>query len=136
MKIKKYILFLILSILLTFSIGNKLLLEKKVLLVENQSYFNDYIIKDNKVIIEFYLTFKNNSSNDENVTLAVYLPEDAKSGLLLEEKLYSINNEEKQITYLIPANGVVSYTVKFTGECGGYNVKNNRLLPKIEISFN
>ena len=134
MNLKKSIVF----ILLVFLIGVVVFIISipKIEIIKSKSYFEEFTVKNDKVTIECYLTIKNNSNKDQSINLSAYFPEDVKGGLLVNEKLYSIEDDDNKIAYTIPANKTVTYTVTFTGEFAGNNVKANRLLPKIEIDIN
>lgn len=101
--------------------------------VEKESYFSDFEIKEDVVYIYCTVTIKNNTNLDSKFIMAGLFPEDFRSGLLKSDILYAYNQNGESNEFTAPANTTTTFQVVFIGENNGYQVKANRLLPDIQI---
>jgi len=105
-------------------------------LVQDESYFSDFYISEEKVYIRCTLALQSSSDQDERVSIRGFFPDDVTLGLLQEQELYAWTLDEQVNQFFIPANGQVELSVVFVGEYAGHPQKSNRLLPpKIEIDI-
>ena len=122
-------------ILLVLVIGGYFLLHNRSSIVvdEDKSFFSDYYVEENIVKIKCYVTIKNTFHHTVKYELVAESPIDYERGLLAAPKLYveGANGEKKQ--YTISQDSEDSFYVIFTGEFGGLNEKQDRLLPDIKI---
>ena len=128
----------VLIILLVFAVGGSgiyLLLRNWpcITIDEDKSFFSDYYVEENIVKIKCYVTIKNTFHHTVKYELVAESQIDYERGLLAAPELYveDANGGEKQ--YTISQNSEDSFYVIFTGEFGGTNEKQDRLLPDIKI---
>jgi hypothetical protein len=68
--------------------------------------------------------------------MAAICSEDVDTGLLKNEKVYAVDDNQKERVFVINANSKQTFEdVVFLGEFGGKNTKNNRLLPRIILEI-
>ena len=100
---------------------------------EENSYFSDYVIEDDKVYIKCHIILTNTYDAEKTVNLSAKLPQDAASGLLKDEKINALNEDGSQATFVLPPNSSESFDVVFVGEFAGSKQKQDRHLPEILI---
>lgn len=127
-------------------------------LIEEESFFSDYVVRNNRVYFLCHLNIRNPSDKPVAVRITGDFSEDVKSGLLkntelrscrieepLTEGFQSLSAEELEATafwtydtyqgadvFPIPPGGR-SFWVLFVGEHGTADVKQNRLLPPLSF---
>lgn len=94
-----------------------------VSIVEDESFYSDYYVENEKVYINCTLTIC--SSKDQTVSFVGNFEADAETGLLTEETLKTTSLDIKKGKQIID--------VTFVGEFGGTNKKANRNLPDISV---
>lgn len=104
--------------------------EQRVLLVQEESFFSDYEIKDGRVILTCYLTFYNPYSSEVKVNVYGDFSKDVENGLLKSSELIG-HCDGEEILVLSPEK--TSIYVTFIGDYGGVPQKHNRELPDIEV---
>lgn len=102
---------------------------------EENSYFSDYAIEDDKVYIKCHVILTNTYDVEKTVKLSAKLPQDAASGLLKDEKIKALNEDGSQATFVLPPNSSESFDVVFVGEFAGNKQKQDRHLPEIMIDI-
>lgn len=104
-------------------------------IVYQKSTFLDFYVVENKVNINCYVTIRNNSNKGAFVRLKALMPDEVKIGLLKEPVLYTENGVKNNEKLFVPNNTQKSFYVCFQGEFAGIEMKNDRLLPQIEIEL-
>ena len=102
---------------------------------EENSWFSDYKVEDDKVYINCHIILKNTYDLEKTVNLSARLPEDAANGLLKHEIIKAFNEDGTQAIFVLPPNASKSFDVVFVGEFAGNNQKHDRLLPEILIDI-
>ena len=103
---------------------NDLLIDKE------NSYFNDYIVKDNKVYLICTLVLRNFNSEGKTFSIIGDFSEDKEGGLLKESLLYAYDIDLNSRVFTIEGNELKTYEVCFVGNYAGQYQKKNRLLPQ------
>ena len=131
---KKCILFSLLGALMLMLMGscNKC---DSIYIDKNKSYFSDFEVKNDKVYIKNYITFKNNFDTEKSVTLSTKLPDDVAIGLLRNEEVKALNDDGSETVFVLPPNGSKSFDVIFIGEYAGTNLKHDKSLSEIIIKI-
>ena len=131
---KKIALIVLLVIALGGSSIYYLFLDRpSITISEDKSFFSDYYVEGNIVIIKCYVTIKNSYHHGVKYGLVAKSQIDYERGLLLEPTLFAKDNNGDSLQYTIPQNSEDSFYVLFSGKYGGTNEKNDRLLPDIDI---
>lgn len=105
-----------------------------VVVIEKESYFNDFKVDGDSVLIHCVITLKNKSSQFKNIKIQANLPEDVETGLLKSQTVYAVNNTGGKV-FGIPSKTTFSHLdVTLKGEYGGAPAKANKLLPKLIIT--
>lgn len=106
--------------------------EVAIKLVEENSYFSDFEInqESKKVIINCYLTFSNNTKEEECFEVTANFKSDEERGLLRQGKLEGVIRETGEGTFCLAAGETKGSYVQFVGEYGGRPKKANRNLPE------
>ncbi len=107
--------------------------KNEIRILERESFFDTFYVKDNQVFIECYVTIQNRSHHDEYVKLSANLKADAKHGLLKSSVVPGFHKKGSD-RFLIKANSKKEYNVVFIGEFAGNPVKQNRELPPIDLT--
>ena len=102
---------------------------------EENSYFSDYVIEDDKVYIKCHVILTNTYDAEKTVNLSAKLPQDAASGLLKDEKIKALNEDGSQVTFVLPPNSSESFDVVFVGDFAGYERKYDKHLPEMIIEI-
>ena len=139
---KKIIIFVIISIIIiTFCHyflvkENSDIQKKELVMVDELSTFEDFVIKDDKVFFRCYITVKNISNNDRKFKLrGDFFIDTIKykgKSLVKQRYLYAIQEGGDSI-FEIKSNSEKSYRVIFKGDFAGKRSKVNRNMPKIKI---
>ena len=106
-------------------------LSEDIVLDEECSCFDNFFVLEGKVYFHCTLVLQNNTDQDITVKIRGDFQEDFSSGLLTEAKLMALSGEYEDSFVLTPGENELK--VVFIGEHGGYSIKQNRLLPEIEI---
>ena len=128
---KKYTIFL--CVLIGLSMLASCKTTANISVDEENSYFSDYVIEDDKVYIKCHIILTNTYDVEKTVKLSAKLPQDAASGLLKDEKIKALNEDGSQATFVLPPNSTESYDVVFVGDFAGYERKYDKHLPEIFI---
>ena len=101
-------------------------------IVEEQSYYCDYSVSGEEVIIKCVLYIKN--TNDYFVEFGINgnFPND-KGVLLMASHLNGIDSSTGNSHFVLSPYEEKSFEVQFIGAFAGTNQKNDRLLPELEI---
>lgn len=108
--------------------------ENKISLLQDESFFSDFEIKDGTVFIECMLIIENKSDKDCTFTISADFEKDVKVRLLKESVLYVRDEKGEKQKFTLPAHAKQPFTCIFSGEFGGVNQKADRLLPD-KITF-
>ena len=102
-------------------------------LAENDSWFDDFQIIGESVVVSCHLTIE--SPGDADVTVEIYgdFSEDAESGLVKESVIKAVSLDDCDVSRLIIPPGRTQLDVVFMGTHGSSEKKQDRLLPEIEI---
>ncbi len=103
-----------------------------ILLDETASYFSDFEVVGDKVYIYCTIVLTNTTSKECKFRIKGFFEDDVKGHLLLEGELYAYD-KEKETVFSLRANEKKTFEICFSGKFGGREIKNNRLLPEIEI---
>ncbi|MBQ5398327.1 MAG: hypothetical protein IIU14_02695 [Ruminococcus sp.] len=106
---------------------------KDIVLIEDESWYNDFSVKNNTVNIMCVLTFKNNSDKEKRFYLTGDFSEDQRLGLVRDKELRGVDYDTKSELLTIEGNKKRTYNYVFKGDFAGKKQKANRLLPEIEI---
>ncbi|MCH5265592.1 MAG: hypothetical protein J1F02_06810 [Lachnospiraceae bacterium] len=106
--------------------------KNNIKLLKNDSYFDKFYIKENKVFIKCELVIQNSGDKDEYIKLRANMESDYNNGLLKSPIVYGYNKKGND-EFLVPANSKKEYNVSFIGDFAGKKQKSNRNLPSIEI---
>ena len=106
--------------------------ELPIQLIAENSFFSDFEIdeKSETVIIDCYLTFRNDTTDDQNFAVAADFQVDEDGGLLDEGKLYGTIRETGADTFCLAAGETKGDYIRFIGDHGGSPMKANRNLPE------
>jgi hypothetical protein len=100
-------------------------------IINENSWFNDFEVIGDKVLIECKITIRNNTENNIQYKINAVFEDDVQIGLLKYEKLEGYKEDLVNNIFSISANETVKYqTVIFIGEFAGNYMKSNRALPK------
>lgn len=103
-----------------------------VRILEQESWFDTFYVKNDQVFIECSVTIQNRSHRDAYVKLSAELEADAKHGLLKSAVIPGFSKKGKD-HFLIKADSQKEYAVVFVGDFAGNPVKQNRDLPPIDM---
>jgi hypothetical protein len=115
-----------------FSFGQK---EKENLeLIKEESSFHEFKVENDKVLIECYLTIKNNTENFYKFRINAIFENDVKMKLL-ENKILEgcLDDLETNVFTISPNETIESIKIIFIGKFGGNYRKHDRALPDIYI---
>lgn len=104
-----------------------------VSIVDSESWFSDFTVDNDKVYIKCEITLQNTADEKQKVKMAAVCPDDVELGLLKEEKIYAVDEQDKVKEFVINSNSGKSFNVVFLGEFAGTAEKSDRLLPEITI---
>ena len=102
-----------------------------IVLDEEGSYFDNFFVLEGKVYFHCTLVLQNNTDQDITVKIRGDFQKDFASGLLTEAKLMALSGNQEDSFVLAPGENELK--VVFIGDHGGYSIKQDRLLPEIEI---
>ena len=128
MKMKKFAALILCLCCLLAACGA---LSEDIVLDEECSYFDNFFVLEGKVYFHCTLVLQNNTDQDIAVKIRGDFQEDFASGLLTEAKLMALSGNQEDSFVLAPGENELK--VVFIGEHGGSSMKQNRLLPEIEI---
>ena len=134
----KILYIMLLLIMLFNSSGCNIISQKNAgcFIVESESWFDDFTVRDDKVYIKCEVVLQNTTSDNQRIKMAAICSEDVDAGLLKNEKVYAVDDNQKERVFVINANSKQTFEdVVFLGEFGGKKIKNNRLLPRIILEI-
>lgn len=105
----------------------------EVILVEEESYFMEYVVEDSEVKIYYCIVLDNPTTEDKFVSLIANFKEDQENGLLQEAQIIGFDITNSMTWLYLPANRSVMYHVEFTGAFGGNDQMIDQSLPEIQI---
>lgn len=127
-----FCLIVILSVFVFLFLYGRMNDKAGVKIEREQSWFDEFYIKDDRVYIRCYVTMQNSGNEDKYVKLEANMEEDADKKLIRNAKV--IGYDEKGVDeFLVPANSTERYTIYFIDDFAENNVKQDRNLPEIEI---
>ena len=103
-----------------------------VRIVNEESFFSDFFIEDNKVYIKCELVIENLSSNEVKVEFVGNFEKDYENGLLKTSQLSGFKEDKSTKVFNLP-QGRSRLEVYFIGEHAGNQQKYDRRLPPIEV---
>jgi len=106
--------------------------KKEIRIDTEESFYSDFEVKDEKVLIYCTILIENPTNAETNITLSANFDNDVKLGLLKESSLdgYQPDLETKTFKLIKGDNWI---DVVFIGEYAGKNQKHDRLLPDIQL---
>lgn len=106
--------------------------KKEIRIDAGESFYSDFEVKDEKVLIYCTILVKNPTKSETNITLSANFDNDVKLGLLKDASLdgYQSDLETKTFNIIKGDNWI---DVVFIGEYAGKNQKHDRLLPDIQL---
>ena len=126
---KVIIFFVIFNNFFVFSCNN---VKENILLeiLKEKSYFHEFEVINEKVLIRCNIFIKNNTKNNVSFKINAIFKDDVRTGLIKQEILEGYNEDLETNIFTISANEIVNFTVIFLGEFAGQYQKHNRELPK------
>ena len=109
-------------------------ISSNVVLVKKTSYFSEFWIDGDEVIMRCYLTLRNQSSEEVQVQLSASSPADVIGGLLKEPHMVAKDADGSVLVLPLNADSEERLYVNFVGEFAGTARKHDRLLPDIIIA--
>lgn len=106
---------------------------KEIILNTEESFYSEFEINSNQVLIYCTLLVKNTTQKECKVKFDANFDSDVEGGLLKEADLHGYLADLKSDTFKI-VKGDNWINVVFVGEFGGKEQKRNRLLPAITMS--
>lgn len=135
-KITIMLMFILIAGQVSCSFNNNAdIVERQVIIIEEESYFHDFVVKSNKVYLSCDITVKNLMDQDASFYLIGNFIED-EGRLLAKGRLSAKNIETKDNLFHIGEYETKTYAVVFIGEYAGTYEKHDRLLPELEIELN
>jgi len=107
--------------------------EKTLRINEEESYFDGFYVKDNKVFIKCEFSITNSNQTERAFHLFAMMDEDVKIGLLKDAKIYAVDDRFNKKTFKVGAKSTLRIDVLFMGDFNGTYQKTDRLLPDITI---
>jgi hypothetical protein len=101
---------------------------EKIRIQYADSWFDNFEIHKDKVLIKCSIALYNPHSSSMKFTISAEEPEDVKTGLLKNARLDTIYPENADF-FEIGAKQTRRYDITFQGEYGGVELRENRLLP-------
>lgn len=132
---KQYIFILIImSVFIVLCFHKKEEKDTNIIILDEKSYFNDYIVENDTVKINCVITLENKSDIEKTVKIIADFEEEVDLGLLKKANLTAYFLLEKSEELILPPHSTRKYLdVVFTGEYGGKTKMKNRNLPKLEV---
>ena len=134
-KIKQCSLYIII-ICMVYMVGCSDEKNKDIYILSDESFFNEFTIKNGKVVFNCYITIINNTENDVKFKIKGDFIEDAKVknevSLVKQRYIYAQNEKGEEILEL-KANQTKQFILDFYGDFAGKRSKRNRLLPDLEL---
>lgn len=103
-------------------------------IVEDNSYFSDFVVQDGETKINCVITFKNTSDKDITFLVKAHFTDDFESGLVSDEYVIGICEDTGEEFITIKAGETIEYKgVAFCSKNNGSEIKSDRLLPDLTI---
>ena len=106
---------------------------KTVTVDRQDSYYSDFEVQDDKVLLVCFLAVDNPTDKETDVAFTASFEEDAAGGLLKEAVLDAYTPDLSSKTFRLQP-GRNALTVVFVGDFAGNAVKQNRLLPNVTVT--
>lgn len=124
---------LIISAIVTLSSCSRTCNNSEISIVNNKSYFSDFLIDGDVVELYCHVEVNNLSGATTPVQIQGDFEEDMLGGLLSDRFLNAyMADDQSESTFLLEP-GINSVDLVFRGKYGGSDIKQNRLLPPIMI---
>ena len=105
-----------------------------VVLRKEGSWFSNYEVAGDEVHFNCILRLQNTTNQAQAISIYGKFDEDAKNGLVKENRLLAHDADEPTVTaFYLAAGAEISVEVTFTGTFAGTAEKHDRLLPELEI---
>ena len=107
--------------------------KKEIEIDYKKSWFDDYEILDNKVVIYCTIRVINHSNKEKTISVSGDFYDEQQSGLLTERELkaYDVNNNNS--SFQVERKSIATFKIKFIGSFAGNPIKLNRLLPTLSL---
>ena len=125
------VIIVIISLALTLIINR--LHKNQIIIVKSKSWFIDYEVNGDQVLIKCYITIKNTYKEEKKIRVFAKLPDEVVIGLLKNETVYVFDDNLVEKNYILPPQSINSFQVVFVGEYGGVNQKKDKYLPNLFI---
>lgn len=102
-------------------------------LVEEDSFFRDFRIEGDSTVFSCRLVLFNPQDGEKTVEIVGDFLPDAEAGLLLEDTLKAVSPDDNTVSRFVLPPGRTELDVVFIGTHGADDVRQDRLLPEIEI---
>lgn len=102
-------------------------------LVEDDSFFRDFRIDGDSVVFSCRLVLFNPQDSEMAVEIVGDFSQDAEAGLVREDTLTAVSAEDQSASLFVLSPGRTELDVVFVGTHGSGDVRQDRLLPEIEI---
>ncbi len=124
--------FLIFTLVVIMILGLCSCQEKEIGIDTEESFYSDFEVEDEQVLIYCTILIENPTKSEANITLSANFDDDVKLGLLEEASLdgYQPDLETKTFKLIKGDNWI---DVVFIGDYAGKNQKHDRLLPDIQL---
>jgi hypothetical protein len=100
-------------------------------IIYKKSWFNDFEVIDDKVLIKCTITIKNNTGNNIEYRINAIFNDDVRIELLRNETLEGYKEDLVTNVFTISSNETIEYEkIVFIGEFAENNQKHDRNLPK------
>ncbi len=126
--------FIIVILTVIISCYLKFFTKNEVIVIEEESFFDDFEIVNDEVHIYCIVSLRNYSINDKKIKISGNFQEEVNIGLLKESDLEAYFMEEASNAIVIEGNSTLKYVkVEFVGEYAGNAILSNRSLPQIKV---
>ena len=102
-------------------------------LAEEESYFRDFRIEGDSVVFSCRLVLFNPQDSEIPVEIVGDFSPDAEAGLVREDALKAVSPDDETVSRFVLPPGRTELDVVFIGTHGSGDVRQDRLLPEIEL---
>ena len=98
-----------------------------------ESWFDDYEIHDNKVVIYCTIKVINHSNKEKEFSISGNFQNEQKTKLITERELQAYDVSNGHNSFQVEEQSIALLKIKFIGSFAGNPIKMNRLLPSLSL---
>lgn len=109
--------------------------KKEIEIDYKNSWFSDYEIKENKVVLYCVVSITNHTFSEKKFCIQGNFIKDYNDGLLVERTLVACGLDNEDCEFRITGKSEITIKIRFIGTYAGKPIRRDRLLPALSLKI-